>query len=526
MATDTYNLRNRLSNKFATAPTGTTAATTQIKSSARKDAANQRWKLELVAKDSGYYYIINEKTNMVMTNGGNLEDKAPIFQAAKAKERGQLWSLQDVEGGYKLIINNLSGKALCIYEYERAKDGAGVIQYQPPKGTSTETINHFHWYLLPASASYTYGDYLRENQNKEIKLTLNDIARSDIEKVDLLPLLAGVPVRPDTMDAGLKAVVLIGTVFSVFVATVGAVASGGTAVPVMLGALGGTASLGVNAAWLFWPTDGDAKWNAIDRVYKRTSTLLAAQLETALSGPRKSFENRIDSIRTALDNTIARTATAAQIQEACSDLSYLDGELTNARTLLTFINDPNSNPDLWNGYDGNKSHPEVLVRYFVPYLLIHARILLALGLLSDEYNGRSKAKETRREGTLIHSFLSDSRAALVRTIRSRQEAAVSGYKVERAAIGTRKGSTTPSYRGYWIALNGNPINRNEVYEKEDLATKALWTLQRSISDPIYKTDEMLRVLFNAIRKALVDLGIDMPAPVAEITEKETWWPQY
>ncbi len=515
MAATTYYLKNRSNRKFATVPKASTAEHVTLTFSTRNNSTSQRWRLEPAG--NGYYYIINQNNNLAMSNGKRLENSIPILQVAKASSDDQLWLLQDMGNGYKRFINKYSKKALCISGAAINRAEAPLIQYD------SHDQSHFGWYLLPATSDYNFGVYLQTYKDKTISLKVTDIPRSSIENVDLLPTLAAVPLRPDTQDAWLQAVVSVGTALGVLFATAG---SGGLGLPFAMAGLAGVASMTVNSQWLMWPTDSSAQWAVLDQVYQRTSSLLCAELVTMLEGPRTSFENRAATIRKALDNSIAGTATAVEIQTACNDLSTLDMELTKARTFLTFINNPYSNPDIWNKYDGDKSHPELIMRYFVPYLMVHSRILLALCMLSDEYNGRGTVTESRGEAALVNSFLSDTRAALVKTLRSRQEKAVSGYTVkEDVFIPVR--SIIRTSRGWYVLRNGIEVAPGVRHATEELAKSAVLSLQQAAAAATYAKDEALRVLFNSIRKAFEKLGIDsMASGVAPISEQETRWGKY
>lgn len=493
----TYYLRNKANGKVATVA----LKQGEIELSERRNGLWQHWVLKDPDQD-GYYRIRNPKTAKVMGNGKSREAGTKIkpANAVKTSAGGQLWRMENAGRGYKRFVNKLSGQALCIAPGTGDNDGQPLCQMPyEPKG-------RFHWFLVPANNDYTFAVYLEQNGKAKIAIDIGDIDVSDYEKLDLLPDWAGLPAPPDTGDAALKVVVLLATAAAAVAGTVATVASGGTAAPIALSVVAGVASLGGNTAWLFWETDGNATWDALEKVYYRTSTLLTQDLRASLNGPAKYLANHGPSIERAIEMVHSRQADKDihdEVDAAYDHLNNLDLELTTAREKLTFINSPGAKPDLWARYDGYGAlHPDPLVQPWLAYLLLHARVLLAMCELSDQYTGRATGQSPPELGAVMRSFLRDSRKALVMIIRDRQQ-----KEIEACTMSYTPASGRTNPRAYYSVYQQK--ERVGTHYSLEEAESALHAARKAAAAKVYATDRALQLLFNSVLRALTSMGIEL-----------------
>lgn len=503
-----YMLRNRASRMVATVSGGNAASGANIVQSWRDNSSSQKW--QKVAGADGHFLLTNAGSSKVIEVPDNsTSNGAELRQGEDASGDNQLWRLEETENGYYKIINKHSGHAMCIHGADILTENARLIQW------SYFTDKHLQWYFVPVSSNYTFEMYLGQIEGNTVHLTVGDIPDGDLDEIASLPRKVGMPVPVDTNDTALQAIVIGASVAALVLATAATVASGGTALPVVLTLLGGVTSTAGNVAWLNWPTTTGAQWEALSNLYNQTNDLLRSNIESKLSAARTNFNNHAGMLRSILDEVRKGTATELQIVQAAQTLVGIDGDLTEARKLLDYLADE----DTTSFAEYDKDHPEAILRYLVEYMFIHARILIALSLLSNEYNGRESGGEVFNEANLIKAFLDESRSAVVNTLRTRQDKQAARYTVEHYQVTEPRGGMDD-----WAVFLDGDVHEMGLLQIQ--AQERMRSLQLASTAELYATDKMFRVFFNGIRKGLLDMGMEVTDPPAAIPESEVRYGQY
>ncbi|MEE8057650.1 MAG: hemopexin repeat-containing protein [Pseudomonadales bacterium] len=445
------------------------------------------------------YYIIIRRLNPDTLEGYLLQVEAGgttlSWDANKTGNDNQLWKVEDAGNGYKRLVNKAENKAICI---EGSEIKMKVV---------TENDNKQNWYLIPMASNYTYNDFLNEHGQKQISLIVPNIDNERIfdEDIDQLPSLAGVPARPDTNDGVMQGLVLGATVLAVVVATVvtAGAATGLVAVGLTVGA--GAATTAGNAVWLFWPTDGDAQWEAIDALYENfLNTSRFDNAKNKIENIKLIYDDDINQIRITLNALMDGSATAADIDTASDNLNTLHDDLIQVSRLLDNISSDVSEV-------AQLGDIKAVMGLSVKYALIHSRIMFAMRLVSDEYNGSASQNESYQENLYIRTFLSQMRNLVVNMIKKHQELESKRYEVR--IIGA-------SIVLFDVFFDGNRLTKVGMTNRETAET---WmrSMQVTIAATIHGEDELYRMLFNGIRKSLYDLGIDQETHVDTISKADT-----
>ncbi|MEE8057486.1 MAG: hemopexin repeat-containing protein [Pseudomonadales bacterium] len=446
-----------------------------------------------------HYIIINSSSPNTL-EGSLLEVEIGIttlrWNSNRTRLDIQLWKIGEIDNGYRRIVNKATGQAICI-------DNGGIKMK-----AVTENDYNQEWYLIPVASNYTYYDFLKDNEDLQLSLIVPNMDRRILDvDIEQLPSLAGVPARPETDDNVMQALVLAATVFAVIVATVttAGIATGAVAVGLTVGA--GVLTTGGNAAWLFWPTDSDAQWEAIEALYKnQLNATRFAIAKNKFDTAKVNFDNDVGQLRETLDDLMEGSASSLDINTASRELEDLHDALIampiELDKICGNITDNTQLGDL-----------KAVMGLYVKYMLIHSRTLFAMRLVSDEYNGSAINNEVYDEAQRIHTFLDRARDLVIKMIKKSQEIEVQRYTMEFDYMAQMEGVTA-----YKINLDGERIS---THLDKAAAENGLKLIQKERAGIFHAENEVYRLLFNGVRKSLLNLGVDLATPVASVIEQDT-----